>query len=304
MPTTTPHTTRLGHTPDPSGATEPWLVPVSEPGHDTALDTRTAGSPDRGFRDQPRHDDRQRRAADARARAARLEQPSCSGSSTPTTSSSPPCCSPRAASATASGARACCSPASASSAPPARPAALRSTPGAADRRALRDGPRRGDDLPRDAVADLEHLHRPRRARAGDRPLGRDRGHRRSRSGRSSAAGCSSTSPGRASSSRWRRSRRSPPSLVARVRADLARPARAARSTAPGFALSTAAMALLVFTIIEAPDHGWSAPGTLAGFAVAAALLVGFVAWERRVARADARRQPVPQPALHAPRAAR
>jgi EmrB/QacA subfamily drug resistance transporter len=50
---------------------------------------------------------------------------------------------------------------------------------------------------------------------------------------------------------------------------------------PGFALSTAAIALLVYTIIEAPEHGWASARTLAGFGLAAALLAGFVAWERR-----------------------
>ncbi len=52
---------------------------------------------------------------------------------------------------------------------------------------------------------------------------------------------------------------------------------------PGLVLSTVSMALLVYTIIEAPDHGWSAPRTIAGFAVAAALLVAFVARERSAA---------------------
>src|SRR5579864_6591183 len=51
----------------------------------------------------------------------------------------------------------------------------------------------------------------------------------------------------------------------------------------GLALSTATMALLVFTIIEAPDYGWSSTRTLAGFAVSAALLAAFVGWERRAA---------------------
>jgi EmrB/QacA subfamily drug resistance transporter len=56
---------------------------------------------------------------------------------------------------------------------------------------------------------------------------------------------------------------------------------APRLDTPGFALSTASMALLVFTIIEAPEHNWSGARTLAGFAVAVALLAAFVAWERR-----------------------
>lgn len=57
---------------------------------------------------------------------------------------------------------------------------------------------------------------------------------------------------------------------------------AQRIDAPGFVLSTAAMAILVYTIIEAPVHGWGAARTLSGFAAAAALLGAFVAWERRV----------------------
>src|SRR6266702_1169994 len=50
----------------------------------------------------------------------------------------------------------------------------------------------------------------------------------------------------------------------------------------GLMLSTAAMALLVFTIIEAPDYGWGSTRSLAGFAVAAVLLAAFIGWERRV----------------------
>ncbi len=49
----------------------------------------------------------------------------------------------------------------------------------------------------------------------------------------------------------------------------------------GFGLSAAAMALLIFTIIEAPEHGWGSARTLAGFAAAALLLGTFIAWERR-----------------------
>src|SRR6185369_485957 len=45
----------------------------------------------------------------------------------------------------------------------------------------------------------------------------------------------------------------------------------------------AAMALLVFTIIEAPDYGWGSVRSLAGFAVAAVLLAVFIGWERRIA---------------------
>ena len=55
----------------------------------------------------------------------------------------------------------------------------------------------------------------------------------------------------------------------------------ARLDLPGLALSSAAIGLLVLTIIEAPQRGWVAPLTLAGFVVTAALVVGFVAVERR-----------------------
>ena len=56
---------------------------------------------------------------------------------------------------------------------------------------------------------------------------------------------------------------------------------ARRLDGPGFALSTAMIALLVYTIIEAPSHGWGSTRTLAGFAVTAGLAAAFVAWERR-----------------------
>jgi EmrB/QacA subfamily drug resistance transporter len=51
----------------------------------------------------------------------------------------------------------------------------------------------------------------------------------------------------------------------------------------GFALSTAMVGLLVYTIIEAPDHGWASLRTVAGFAVAAVLAAAFVRVERRSA---------------------
>src|SRR6516165_8000774 len=56
---------------------------------------------------------------------------------------------------------------------------------------------------------------------------------------------------------------------------------AAAADLPGLVLSAAAMGLLVFTIIEAPDYGWSSARSLGGFAVAAVLLVAFVWWEQR-----------------------
>jgi len=51
----------------------------------------------------------------------------------------------------------------------------------------------------------------------------------------------------------------------------------------GLTLSTATIGLFVYTIIEAPVRGWSSTSSLAGFAAAAAALVVFVLWERRVA---------------------
>ena len=45
---------------------------------------------------------------------------------------------------------------------------------------------------------------------------------------------------------------------------------------------TAGMLILVFTLVEAPDAGWTSARTLAGFAAAATILAAFVAHERRV----------------------
>jgi EmrB/QacA subfamily drug resistance transporter len=56
---------------------------------------------------------------------------------------------------------------------------------------------------------------------------------------------------------------------------------APRTDRGGFVLSAAAIALLIFTIIEAPDHGWSSARSLAGFGLAAVLFVAFFAWEMR-----------------------
>ena len=49
----------------------------------------------------------------------------------------------------------------------------------------------------------------------------------------------------------------------------------------GVVLSTAGMAALIYTIIEAPSQGWLAGRTVGGLALAGALLLAFVAWERR-----------------------
>jgi EmrB/QacA subfamily drug resistance transporter len=56
---------------------------------------------------------------------------------------------------------------------------------------------------------------------------------------------------------------------------------APRTDRGGFALSTATVGLLVYTIIAAPDYGWGSTRTLGCFALTALLAIAFVAWERR-----------------------
>src|SRR5205807_6207494 len=56
---------------------------------------------------------------------------------------------------------------------------------------------------------------------------------------------------------------------------------APKSDRAGFALSTATIGLLVYTIIEAPNQGWGSARTLGSFALSALLAAAFVAWERR-----------------------
>ncbi|KPI08302.1 major facilitator superfamily MFS_1 [Actinobacteria bacterium OK074] len=52
---------------------------------------------------------------------------------------------------------------------------------------------------------------------------------------------------------------------------------------PGAVLGTAAMLLLVFTVVQAPESGWASARTLLSFAVVAVLLAVFVRVERRSA---------------------
>jgi EmrB/QacA subfamily drug resistance transporter len=56
---------------------------------------------------------------------------------------------------------------------------------------------------------------------------------------------------------------------------------APRTDRAGFALSTAMVGLLVYTIIEAPNHGWGSTRTIGGLVVTAVLAAAFVAWELR-----------------------
>ena len=55
----------------------------------------------------------------------------------------------------------------------------------------------------------------------------------------------------------------------------------ARLDRGGLLLSVVMLGALVYTIIEAPNHGWTAPRSLAGFAVALVAAVAFVWWESR-----------------------
>src|SRR5258708_26672663 len=48
----------------------------------------------------------------------------------------------------------------------------------------------------------------------------------------------------------------------------------------GLGLSSAAVAVLTYTVIEAPDHGWGSGRTVAGYRLAAALFAVFVLRER------------------------
>jgi EmrB/QacA subfamily drug resistance transporter len=68
-------------------------------------------------------------------------------------------------------------------------------------------------------------------------------------------------------------------LVARC-VPTSRDPHAPRTDRGGFALSTATVALLTYTIIEAPTYGWGSARTLGGFALTAVLVAAFVAWER------------------------
>jgi EmrB/QacA subfamily drug resistance transporter len=47
----------------------------------------------------------------------------------------------------------------------------------------------------------------------------------------------------------------------------------------GAALSIVSLGALLWAIIEAPNHGWTSPEILTGFAVGTVLLVGFLLWE-------------------------
>jgi EmrB/QacA subfamily drug resistance transporter len=60
-----------------------------------------------------------------------------------------------------------------------------------------------------------------------------------------------------------------------------RDSRAGRFDPLGAVLSVAGAGLLVWTVIEAPAHGWTSPATLAGFAGSLVILAGFAFWQVR-----------------------
>ena len=51
----------------------------------------------------------------------------------------------------------------------------------------------------------------------------------------------------------------------------------------GFVLSIAGVAVVIYTTIEAPAHGWLGPATLVGYGAGLTLLAIFAAWELRIA---------------------
>jgi len=50
----------------------------------------------------------------------------------------------------------------------------------------------------------------------------------------------------------------------------------------GTLASIAGITVLVWAVIQGPEHGWGSTTSIAAFALAGALLAGFVAWERRI----------------------
>jgi EmrB/QacA subfamily drug resistance transporter len=56
---------------------------------------------------------------------------------------------------------------------------------------------------------------------------------------------------------------------------------APRLDPPGLILSAVGVTALVYTVIEAPSWGWTSTRAIAGFAIAAIVLIGFALWERR-----------------------
>ena len=169
------------------------------------------------------------------------------------------------------------------------------SPGPADRGAGRDGARRRDDLPGHALADHQRLHRAQGTGPRHRPVGRDRrGRDRARADRRRLAA--------RALQLGEHLRRHGPGRGGRHRAGSASASRrsknpdAARVDIPGLVLSAAAMGLLVFTIIEAPDYGWASGAACSGSRSPRVLLPCSSAGAPH-RPPDARRAAVPQHAL-------
>ena len=70
-------------------------------------------------------------------------------------------------------------------------------------------------------------------------------------------------------------------IAGRILVPTSRDPEQSRLDVGGALLSIAGIGSLVYAIIEAPNHGWTSPTSVAWFTVAITLLAAFVAWERR-----------------------
>lgn len=61
---------------------------------------------------------------------------------------------------------------------------------------------------------------------------------------------------------------------------------------PGLAASVAGLVALTYGLIRAGQDGWSNPGALLAIVVGVAIVVGFLAWERRLTRRPGGRRPL------------
>ena len=140
---------------------------------------------------------------------------------------------------------------------PLRPRVVRRR---ADRRARRAGPRRRDHLPGRALDHHDDVRRGRRAEQGARHLGRDR--RLRRGGRRARRRRADEVPRLGVDLlRQRAGRRDRACARAAVRAREPRRARSVPDVA-GAVTVTAGLALLVYAVSEAPNHGWGSGWTI------------------------------------------
>ena len=71
-------------------------------------------------------------------------------------------------------------------------------------------------------------------------------------------------------------------LLAALTVPTSRDPQPHRVNVAGLVVSTAAIATLIYTIIEAPTYGWLSGRSVAGWIATAVLVVGFVIWEQRL----------------------